>query len=104
MARLLKDLSQHTQAREYVRCALGIEIKAPRGGLSLARAPVHYTYHATALARALLGSDGVPHCTSTGDPRTQVIAISHHREFHELADHIVRLHAADGRTVATYDR
>ena len=37
-------------------------------------------------------------------PRTQVIAISHHREFHELADHIVRLHAADGRTVATYDR
>ena len=37
-------------------------------------------------------------------PRTQVIAISHHREFHELADHIVRLHAADGRTVATDDR
>jgi len=35
---------------------------------------------------------------------TQVIAISHHREFHEVADHIVRLHAADGRTVATYDR
>ena len=37
-------------------------------------------------------------------PRTQVIAISHHREFHELADHIVRLHAADGHTLATYDR
>ena len=37
-------------------------------------------------------------------PRTQVIAISHHREFHELADHIVRLHAADGRTVATSNR
>ena len=37
-------------------------------------------------------------------PHTQVIAISHHREFHEVADHIVRLHAADGRTVATYDR
>lgn len=32
-----------------------------------------------------------------------MIAISHHREFHEVADHIVRLHAADGRTVATYD-
>ena len=31
-----------------------------------------------------------------------MIAISHHREFHEVADHIVRLHAADGRTVATY--
>ena len=35
---------------------------------------------------------------------TQVIAISHRKEFHALADHIVRLHAADGRTVATYDR
>ena len=36
--------------------------------------------------------------------QTQVIAISHHREFHALADHIVRLHAADGRTLATHDR
>jgi DNA repair exonuclease SbcCD ATPase subunit len=35
---------------------------------------------------------------------TQVIAISHHRKFLEVADHIVRLHAADGRTVATSDR
>ena len=36
--------------------------------------------------------------------QTQVIAISHRKEFHALADHIVRLHAADGRTVATSDR
>ena len=36
--------------------------------------------------------------------QTQVIAVSHHKEFHQLADHIVRLHAADGHTLATYDR
>ena len=36
--------------------------------------------------------------------KTQVIAVSHHKEFHQVADHIVRMHAADGRTIATCDR
>lgn len=64
VARLLKDLSRHTQAREYVRCALGIEIQAPRGGLSLARAPCHYTScYGAGTSPAM-----VPHCTSTSGP------------------------------------
>ena len=67
----------------------------------LASALCHYT--------PCRGADTSPACvrwlaTLVLTPHTQVIAISHHREFHEVADHIVRLHAADGRTIATYDR
>ena len=57
----------------------------------------------THLCRFLITRQRVARMIHELSRTTQVIAVSHHKEFHALADHVIRLHASDSRTHATHD-